>query len=730
MSTPRANPRFLRLRQARLRRNPTALAWLHQSGLDDATINQFALGLSTPYTTTQGELQADALVFPLIGPTGEMLKRAGYAAIPGVTNGTRGSGFWSPGPPQEYYSGPRTGRNVLVAVDPLDVWLAWQHLHGTTLAPLLILGSTYRTSAPSQWLDPQCWAPWERVFVVSDPRRALAPFPHLHLGEQIRSVEFRSAAGDLISLASAFADGVLDADLLREKLEGTRVLKPAPPSVSSLAECHHPNEQERRQYVPLEIRCGTCINGELYYPLDTIVSTPNPVGHLIEKIETVVVCSNRTLLTPKQGIYGLNHLGNLAIEGSPRSNPCASWRWPSVSDYLEGRSPKRGLGEILRDVEEFLRSSVWLPDPKHYSLLTFTVPVTYAQSLFDAVPLILVTGPRGSGKTVLGRAMATVCANSCIVGAASVAAMARQIDEARGLVVFDDLESISPRKKSPESAQFSALVQTLKLGYNQAAGTKTWADPRTFHARRLDLFGVKMVNNTAGSDPILASRALRIATAPVSPGSAKGLRGLAVSDRERLARLRDELHCWVFANVDPIAEAYRKLAFSVSDRQDEIATPLRVFAQLSQDEALRFDFEAALDSQRLMASQWSNPDDLLIEAAKALVRAGYNKCTPTHLALEMRRLTGNAYFADLATPEWVGRSARRLGLFTPGSSCERHRLFGCYLRVYRFSDDLQKEAPRTGALPKDAHMNPLGFCRQCATCVYRELQCPVMPFRG
>jgi hypothetical protein len=107
--------------------------------------------------------------------------------------------------------------------------------------------------------------------------------------------------------------------------------------------------------------------------------------------------------------------------------------------------------------------------------LTLLVPVTFAQAIFQSVPLVLVTGAPGTGKSALGKAMIKICANASLVGQTSAAAIARLIDETKGFVVFDDLESIG-RKKGREAPQFTELVQALKLSYNQETSWKTWTD--------------------------------------------------------------------------------------------------------------------------------------------------------------------------------------------------------------------------------------------------------------
>ena len=75
------------------------------------------------------------------------------------------------------------------------------------------------------------------------------------------------------------------------------------------------------------------------------------------------------------------------------------------SRYLNTIHKTRPLGKMIRDVYKHLRASVWLPYPEDYAVLALTVPVTYVQAAFDAVPLFIVNGPAGSGKSQLGIAM-------------------------------------------------------------------------------------------------------------------------------------------------------------------------------------------------------------------------------------------------------------------------------------------------------------------------------------
>jgi hypothetical protein len=265
-------------------------------------------------------------------------------------------------------------------------------------------------------------------------------------------------------------------------------------------------------------------DGYLYYAvqilnraLDVVAGeSGSRVSRDLERLETVVVRSDRTIhsavvtAAPK-GTKEKDRVMRLTdgtlIDREPQPNKYGTWSWISIKAYLEGQSKVRELGEILRDVMTHLKTSVWLPHEEDYSILTLIVPVTFAQAVFDTVPLVMVNGPTGSGKSEMGRAMAMICSNAYVCGQSSAAAIARFIDESRGFVVLDDMEGIGGR-----GGQFSELVQALKLSYNKATAVKLWTDIKTMRTQLLDFYGVKMINNTRGVGEILGSRMLKIQT--------------------------------------------------------------------------------------------------------------------------------------------------------------------------------------------------------------------------
>ena len=59
-----------------------------------------------------------------------------------------------------------------------------------------------------------------------------------------------------------------------------------------------------------------------------------------------------------------------------------------------------------------------------------------------AVPYLLIQGPKGSGKSELTHLLSSLRSNSTIIGSGSHAFTAAQVDQARGLIVLDDRESL------------------------------------------------------------------------------------------------------------------------------------------------------------------------------------------------------------------------------------------------------------------------------------------------
>jgi hypothetical protein len=732
----------------RLRENARAQRFLSELGLDRETVDYFGLGLSAPYVNRRdNQEQADALVYPLRDRAGTFVGKYGYCNIPGVTKNPAGGVTWIAGEPRTYYAGAEDGKKSLfVCGEPKDVWRIWQALRHTPLADeLLLISSTNAGAFPESWKNPEFWARWEAVY-----------FGHEGADEELvaRLAELIGREAKRVMIPEWF--GGCWADFWSkggDTAEFARLLEEAP--VASVRV--RPDEGQslgygRFPYQPVNIN-GAYHNGYLYYTAQVLRREVDmrrdergeEVVADVERLETVVIRSDRTVHTARwvpapRGTRERERVLRLSdgtlIDREPQPNKYGTWSWPSIGAYLEGRSKTRPLAEILRDVTSHLKSSVWLPLEEDYAILVFAVPVTYAQRVFDSVPLIFLNGPAGSGKSETGRAMARVCANAYVCGQSSAASVARFIDESRGFVVLDDLEVIGEK-----GGEFGELAQALKLSYNKTTAVKVWTDVRTMRTQLLDFYGVKMINNTRGADAILGSRMLCIRTRKIPDALKTEFAELATTPVGTLAALRDELHTWAFENVAAIEAEYRALSPKGTDRAEEITAPLRVMASLAGDAGLKVQLERALARQQHGRVELSDPFGVMKEALKRLVVQGYNTISITHLVLEMRDLVaqdhGRPLAADVgewACPEWVGRALRREGLIDFTSPrAKRIRVRGANLRFYPVSPDFiahvketySKEGVEVGVGSK----RPQEFCGDCESCPYQTLDCEIMKRR-
>lgn len=711
-----------------------------------STVEHFCLGLSAPYFSKKGMCErVNALAYPLRGRDGKFYNKYGYYNLPGVTHNPVDVNGWIAGSPLTYYGSNTAGKKVVfVCQEPLDLWRHWQAIGRSSLCrQMLLICSTHRTAFPEEWKEPAFWLRWDTVFLGysnGDVGEHLTAKLADLIGKEVRPIRPPDRYG---KNWTDFWQGGADIS----EFEG--LLRDAPTfSVKLRTEPEGGEDCGRFAYQPVAID-GAFHNGHLYYTIQilnrgTDVFSQEGSGNVVrnvERLETMVVRSDRTihsaaLTAAPKGTKEKDRVMRLTdgtvITGEPRPNKYGTWSWSSIREYLEGRSKARRLGEILNDVQAYLKASVWLPDEEDYALLALVVPVTFAQAIFDSVPLIFLNGPAGSGKSEMGRAMARICCNAYVCGQSSPASIARFIDESRGFVVLDDLEVIGKRV-----GQFGELVQALKLSYNKATAVKLWTDVKTMRTELLNFYGVKMINNTQGTGDILGSRMLKIRTRRMPEDIKARFGSQPPFDGAKLSRLRDELHSWTFENVRVIENTYRTLYPRTSDRSAEITAPLEVMASLTCNLELKSQLEIALTKQNQQTIPTNDPQQLLRESLKNLIAQGYRTVSPTQLTLEVRRLVSQG--SDAQTDEmpkwlnagWVGRVLHGLDILEEEETLRmRIRLFGVNLRFFTIREAYAAEVKRyfeeRGIKIPDGARRPTDFCGECKSCPYSTLGCEIM----
>lgn len=718
-----ASEEVLRRMVSRLLRTPEALAYLQARGLDARAVRRFYLGLADTETAKA------ALAYPLIGPNGAPVRRHLYYEVPGLTEGAPGKG-WGRGKPTSYWAvppfeGPAPRRKLFVCEGAKDGWALWFHLHGQAWAQdLAVVTSTHGSAVPEAWKDPLFWAPWEEVYLGQDSDPAgeeLARKVAALAGRPVRRVRVPEGKGKDWTdyfLAGGTPEGfrllLEGAEVWEEEASGPKVRLPDPVDIN-------------RAFV----------GGHLYVPVRILENR----GEEGARYRTVVVRSDGAVLgwgylpsppgtPPEDRVLALDD--GTIIRRPPKATreTKGSWSAESINRFLEARRRGRSAMTLApRDLPGLIVShlrQVVLPAEDGYVLAALGVMTSYVQAVFDAVPLFLVVGPPGSGKTEFARLMAELGANGVVItGQTSAAAAARVIDETGGLVAFDDLEEVRQRSGSAEASQ---LEQFLKVSYKKETAVKNWVDTKGMRVYALNFFGVKVITNTQGAGEILGSRMLVIRTARL-----KDLRGRPRTEGlppEALSELRDNLYVWAMENAASLHALYRERFAGKGERLDEIAAPLRTIAHHLGDEELVARLEEALRRQEGRLEEAPSDVEVVETALKELVRQGYRAYVAlSHVVYEARRLVGDDWGRERTVdiprwrdPKWVGQIARNYGWAAPEKAV-RPRLWDKQFRVMRLEPSFVERVVaelQANRVPMEPPKQPLAFCLEtpCAECAY------------
>ena len=740
----------------RLREYGEAVAYLRVvRGFTDKTIDRFKLGLSEPYEKDGQQIHANALAAPLIGVDGRFYKKYVNYAIPEVTvdNRDKPQRAWSPGPARAYYNADSRKKPYLFVCDGLkDVWALSQLIAGTELDGQLAIASSTNggSGVPDEWKDPSFWQRWDKVFFGHD-NDVENPLSGKRAGDEhaisLAKVASREALRAYPIGVKDWNDWVLAGgalDTFHKVLESAEPIQVFEP----IAGDDDGKSKGEYSYTPVAI-VGAYHAGYLYEAIRTIVRDADPeTGEMVERADTRVIRSDktthrvRTMPAPKgtseNNLVRRLYPDNTLVTGYPEPNPNLTWSWDSIQAWLKGNDRTPHLKTLVERIENHLRGCVWLPYSDDYSILTCAVVASFVQQVFDAVPLILVTGAAGTGKSELGMAMKSMGANSKnVLGVVTAATLARFIDSTRGLVVIDDLEDIANAKDST----FGDLVQTLKLSYKKATAQKMVTEMKNGKAfqRNFNFFGIKVISNTRGTDAILGTRMLTIQTRHMPKGMS--IQRDLVMAPDQLDTLRNHLHCWAFSNVAAVNESYQVIFPNKTGRQEEISAPLRVIAALSGSAALQVSLEKALERQARVKRDPDSPDDLLKEALANIIRKAIDKngeiqtwVTITQVMMEMRTLVDDNYGKEFTTslamiekPEWVGRTLRQVYAEDANALQARTNMFGKGLRAYQLSNEFLNEVMKqifsdspdlSQDMPRSDDFK--AFCSGCGTCPYRS----------
>lgn len=730
------NEEELNARKNRLLRSSLAMGWLRERGIDHSIIEQHDLGLISQSGKQPAKRFEDALCFPrrtLLGP----VKRYIHMEIPGVTINAPSS-FWSQGEAMTHFGYQRREGCPVLITRMEDFHSICRLIDQDRNLKLQVISASGKGD-PEEWETLEFWNQWADIY---------SALPAEEEGRNKRLLRFACKPMARVSLPSNFATwGKLAVAPDGAALSFSELLSNGNNIKDNAIIKENSSKLGRHSYQPVDV--GRAFHdGCLYYPTRTMLrevyADKNGKTTTVEKIETVVIRSDGDILTAcempskpgtpiHQRVWRLSD-GTL-VDEPPVPSRNASWSWQNIQKFLaakkEGTPLSCSLSELVWEVRACLVRAVWLPNVEDYTTLALVIAASFVQPVFKAVPYLLVCGDKGTGKSELGIVLSQLGANGSIIGQTSAATAARMMHEGRGLTVFDDLESIG--QKRGNDSGYTELIQFLKVSYNAETSKKVWTDSSSgFRVRELNGFGIKVINNTVGTDGILGSRMIRVATRKMPKSVAEERGGIRGPGASELKQLQDRLHVWAFENVKIVDAVYRDQV-PPSEREDQIAAPLRIIAEVAGDNQLKSELERSLARSRTVAANDdTEPSDIVREAATNLVKCGQYMLSATNVALEARRIVGPNFgkshvgeITEIDDEKMVGRIMKNLDLVDPQQ--QRARVRGVQIRAAKASENFLDEV--FGDYERPADIGVGGFCDTCASCPYVSQNCPIMEKR-
>lgn len=157
------------------------------------------------------------------------------------------------------------------------------------------------------------------------------------------------------------------------------------------------------------------------------------------------------------------------------------WRWDMINYFFENPTCPDNL---FQDLITVIKTHIWLPNPDDYGLLAAWIICTYFAHIFNEVPYLWLSGPKGCGKSNLLAVLGLTCFNPTQATLVTPAALANSMDQKRGTLLMDQCDIISHdvqglltgSYKKNGAARLFLHTGKDRMGINESAyGSKAFA---------------------------------------------------------------------------------------------------------------------------------------------------------------------------------------------------------------------------------------------------------------
>ena len=340
--------------------------------------------------------------------------------------------------------------------------------------------------------------------------------------------------------------------------------------------------------------------------------------------------------------------------------PTHQWKKVHLKKFIDGERSV-DLGMLFDDIKKSFEEYVYFDEPHMCEFMTLWTMGTYLHPIFPAYPMVLVNGPKGSGKSRMTLTTARMAFNSCTVGDPTSATIFRQIDDQRSTMIFDEMEWLS--KKDANSSISDLLKFGYKKGFRVSRCMFNGKNPYVVH---YDVYSPKMFTNIKGMEDVLGDRTIMVQQKR-KPTSVR------VSDIDpdeqdpRWAEIRHRLYLFTFRYWQDIRNLMNSQSCNpLKNREHELFIGIFALAEFMESAAGKTGLVEKILNLALMKSaerkesdRESNHDLLIIQALQSLVGQN-NWYTVLDVITEIKKY--RATNSDWINEEWTGRGLTRLGI--------------------------------------------------------------------
>jgi hypothetical protein len=342
------------------------------------------------------------------------------------------------------------------------------------------------------------------------------------------------------------------------------------------------------------------------------------------------------------------------------SAPANQWLKCHLKKFVGGERHV-DAGRLFDDILDAFRDYVYFQEPDMYEFIALWTIGTYLHPIFPAYPMVLVNGPKGSGKSRTTLTTARMAFNSCTEGDPTSAIMFRQIDEKRPTMIFDEMEWLSSKNGN------SSITDLLKFGYKQGFSvSRCMFDGKNPYVVHYDVYSPKMFTNIKGLEDVLGDRTITIQQ--IRKPSSVSVSDIDPDEKDpRWAELRHRLYLFTFKYWQDIRTLMNSQTCNpLKNREYELFVGIFAIAEFMESVAGKAGLVEKIRSlalrksaERREADREANHDLLIIQALQSLVDEN-DWYTVLDVITEIRKYRATS--TDWINEEWTGRGLTRLGI--------------------------------------------------------------------